>query len=330
LHLGFASEHPRINKRIAGKFRTPIEVPLRGRSLPVSVWPIGRSEPQHPRWQLWRHRWAQAFWNRAYKENITGLSGMVAYNLMLAVFPFALLVLFIFGQVVNSGDVERGVVMDIQRLFPNTEQGTLTDAIDRVRASSTTIGIAAVVGGIWIGASFWGAMDTAFCRIYHVECRGWVQQKRFSLVMLFGLLLLLLASVSVPTIESAVLTSTNNLPFGLSNWGATRTLIVVVGGLLATFLIISSIYWAVPKGHMPWRSVWPGALFFALVTSAGNYIFPLYLTSVSDLHRIGGTIGFILIALVWFYAISLALLAGAVINSLRHERDDTGALPVDG
>ena len=53
-------------------------------------------------------------------------------------------------------------------------------------------------------------------------------------------------------------------------------------------------------------------------------------TTVSDLHRIGGTIGFILIALVWFYAISLALLAGAVINSLRHERDDTGALPLDG
>ena len=25
------------------------------------------------------------------------------------------------------------------------------------------------------------------------------------------------------------------------------------------FAIISAIYWAVPKGHMPWRSVWPGA-----------------------------------------------------------------------
>ena len=255
---------------------------------------------------------------------------MVAYNLMLAVFPFALLVLFIFGQVVNSPDVEHSVILDIQRLFPNVEQATLQDAIDRVRSSSTTIGIAAIVGGIWIGASFWGAMDTAFCRIYHVECRGWVQQKRFSLVMLFALLLLLLASVTVPTVESAVLTSADRLPFGLSNFGVTRTAIVVIGGLLATFLIISAIYWAVPKGHMPWGSVWPGALFFSLVTSAGNYIFPLYLTSVSDLHRIGGTIGFILIALVWFYAISLALLAGAVINSIRHEREDTGSLPMEG
>jgi membrane protein len=296
----------------------------------MSAWPVSRSEPRYPRWHLWRHRWTVAFWNRAYKENITGLSGMVAYNLMLAVFPFALLVLFIFGQVVNSPSVEHSVILDIQRLFPNIEQGTLQDAIDRVRASSTTIGIAAVVGGIWIGASFWGAMDTAFCRIYHVECRGWVEQKRFSLVMLLGLMLLLLASVTVPTVESAVLSSADNLPFGLSNFDVTRTAIVVIGGLVATFLIISAIYWAVPKGHMPWRSVWPGALFFAAVTSAGNYIFPLYLTSVSDLHRIGGTIGFILIALVWFYAISLALLAGAVINSIRHERDDTGALPVDG
>jgi membrane protein len=173
-------------------------------------------------------------------------------------------------------------------------------------------------------------MDTAFCRIYHVECRGWVQQKRWSLVMLLGLVLLLLASVTVPTVESAVLSGADDLPFGLSDFGPLRTLIVVIGGLVATFLIISAIYWAVPKGHMPWRSVWPGALFFSVITAGGNYIFPLYLNTISDLHRIGGTIGFILVALVWFYAISLVLLAGAVINSLRHERDDTGSLPVDG
>ena len=289
-----------------------------------------RPESTHHGWHFWRHRWLQALWNRAYKENITGLSGMVAYNLMLAVFPFALLVLFIFGQVVNSNDIEHSVITDIQRLFPNAEQGTLQDAIDRVRASSTTIGIAAAVGGIWIGASFWGAMDTAFCRIYHVECRGWVQQKRWSLVMLFALLLLLAASVTVPTVESAVLTSANSLPFGLDHWGAVRTAIVVIGGLVLTFTIACAIYWAVPKGHMPWRSVWPGALFFALVTSAGNYIFPLYLANISNLHRIGGTMGFIVVALVWFYAVSLGLLAGAVINSVRHEADATGALPVQG
>ena len=75
---------------------------------------------------------------------------------------------------------------------------------------------------------------------------------------------------------------------------------------------------------MPWPSVWPGALFFSDRSGIANYVFPFYLPNVSDLTRIGGTIGFVLVALLWFYAISLGLLAGAVINSLRHERDDTG------
>jgi membrane protein len=294
----------------------------------MSVGPLHlrRRQPERP----WHSPWLRAFWNRAYKENITGLAGMVAYNLMLAIFPFALLVLFIFGQIVDSPEIERSVILDIQRLFPNIEQEALANAIDRVRDSSTTIGVAAVIGGLWIGASFWGAMDTAFCRIYHVECRGWVEQKRFAFVMLAALTLLLAASVAVPAIESAALAGTDDLPWGLDELGALRTAVVVVGGFVITFAIVSAIYWAVPKGHMPWPSVWPGALFFATAVSIANYVFPLYLTSISDLNRIGGTLGFILVALLWFYAVSLGLLAGAVINSLRHERDDLGQLPVDG
>jgi len=277
----------------------------------------------------WRSPWLRAFWNRAYKENITGQAAMVAYNLMLAIFPFALLLLFVFGQIVNSPDIEHTVVLDVQRLFPNVEQKTLTDTIDRVRSSSATLGIAAVVGGVWIGASFWGAVDTAFGRIYHVDSRTWLQQKRFSLVMLVALTALLAASVVVPTVEGAAISSTKNLPFGLSDSSFARNAIFV-GALTLSFATVSAIYWAVPKGHMPWHSVWPGALFVTAVTGIANYAFPFYLANISSLNRLGGTLGFVLIALLWFYAISLALLAGAVINSLRHEREDTGALPVDG
>src|SRR5215217_2525791 len=242
-----ATSHAK-NNHFAGKFRAPSELPLRGRSLRVNVWPLSRSEPQYPRWHLWRHPWLRAFWNRAYKENITGLSGMVAYNLMLAVFPFALLVLFIFGQIVDSADIEHSVVLDIQRLFPNIEQDTLQHSIDRVRASSTTSGIAAIVGGIWIGASFWGAMDTAFCRIYHVECRGWVQQKRFAFLMLIVVVAFLAASVLTPTAEGALIDQTNNLPLGLSTIELIVNVGVILGTLILTFAICCVIYWAVPKG----------------------------------------------------------------------------------
>ena len=93
---------------------------------------------------------------------------------------------------------------------------------------------------------------------------------------------------------------------------------------------MSLIYYVVPKGHVPWHGVWPGALFVTVTTAIGNAVFPVYLTSISDLDRIGGALGFILIALIWFYLISLAILAGAVINALRHELHDTGSLDVPG
>ncbi|HWP33840.1 MAG TPA: YihY/virulence factor BrkB family protein [Solirubrobacterales bacterium] len=273
------------------------------------------------------HPWLRAFWFRAYHENVTGLSAMVAYNLMLAVFPFALLVLFVFGQVLKIGGVETSVLSDLERLFPSVEQHTLADVLDRIQQNSTTIGIAAFLGSLWIGASFWGAMDTAFCRIYHVECRGWVEQKRFSFAMLAVVLLFIAASIFLPTMEAALVSSTDRLPLGLSDIKAIDTVLLLGAALLITFLICCVIFWAVPKGHMPWRAVWPGAAFVTAAAGIANWLFPAYLSNVSSLSRFGSTLGFILIALLWFYVLSLALLAGAVINSLRHELHDTGELP---
>jgi membrane protein len=280
--------------------------------------PDGRGDPRP---------WLRAFWERAYRENVTGLSAMVAYNLMLAVFPFALLVLFVFGQVLRIEGVETGVLDDLQRLFPNVEEDTLTDVLNRIEDNSTTIGIAAFLGSLWIGASFWGAMDTAFCRIYHVECRGWVEQKRFSFTMLLVVLLFIAASIFLPTMEATLVSSTDRLPLGLSDIKAIDTALLLGAALLLTFGICCVIFWAVPKGHMPWRDVWPGALFVTACAGIANWAFPFYLSNVSNLSRFGSTLGFVLITLIWFYALSLALMAGAVINSLRHELHDTGEMP---
>ena len=173
-------------------------------------------------------------------------------------------------------------------------------------------------------------MDTAFCRIYHVECRGWVEQKRFSLLMLVVVMVFFAASIVIPAGEGALISTRLYLPFGLSEISFLPNLLLIAAGLALTFVVACLIYWAVPKGHMPWRDVWPGALFVTLTTGAANWAFPFYLTNVSSVNRFGGTIGFILIALLWFYALALALLAGAVINSLRHELHDTGFLPTEG
>ena len=62
-------------------------------------------------------------------------------------------------------------------------------------------------------------MDTAFCRIYHVECRGWLEQKRFALVMLVVVDLFLAASVIIPVAEGVLASNADSLPFGLETVG---------------------------------------------------------------------------------------------------------------
>jgi membrane protein len=271
-------------------------------------------------------RFVKDFYWKAYDDNLTGLSGMVAYNLLLSVFPLALLALFIAGRVLESNELEQSVLEDLRQLFPSAADSTLTAALDRVRDSSTSLGIVALVASVWIGSSFWGALDTAFCRIYHVRCRTWVEQKRFALGMLVVVLLFMAATVSVPTVQSLLQSRADDLPLGLSDveelvYGAT-----LVAGLLLLFAILSVVYWSVPNRLVPWRAIWPGAAAATLAIGVVDYAFPFYLSNISSIARFGTIFVFVVIVLLWFYAIAIIILGGATINAMRFELQETGEL----
>jgi membrane protein len=259
-----------------------------------------------------------AFWRKAYEDNLTGLSGMVAYSLLLSIFPFALVALFVGGRLLRSEDLQVSVLEDLKQIFPTAAESTLSEGVRRLRETSTTAGLAAIGASIWFGASFWGALDTAFCRIYHRPCRSWVQQKLFALGMLGVVLLFVAATVAVPTLQALLVSGAEDLPFGLSE---VRGLVYVVSlglGVLALFTALCATYRLVPKGSIPWRGVWPGALGATIAIAIVDLGFPLYLDNISTL-RVGTTAVFVLIALVWFYVLALILLAGAVVNELRWE-----------
>jgi membrane protein len=271
-------------------------------------------------------RLVAAFYRKAYEDNITGQSAMVAYNLLLSVFPLALLALFIAGRVLQSHELEGSVLDDLRQLFPSATDDTLTHALHRVRDSSTSFGVIALVSSIWIGASFWGAMDTAFCRIYHVRCRGWVEQKRFSLAMLVVVLLLMVATVTVPTIQSLLLSSAKDLPFGLSKVRGVVYGLSLGGGLVILFAVLCLIYSAVPNRLVPWRAVWPGAAAATVAIAIVDYAFPAYLGNISTIARVGTTFVFVLIVLVWFYVLAIILLGGGIVNAMRFELEETGQI----
>jgi len=266
------------------------------------------------------------FYRKAYEDNITGLSGMVAYNLLLSVFPLALLALFIAGRVLESGNLEQSVLQDLRQLFPTATDDTLTDALDRVRSTSTGFGVVALVASVWIGSSFWGALDTAFCTIYHVRCRSWLEQKRFAVAMLVVVLLFMAATVAVPALQSLLVSSADDLPLGLSEVGGLLYAVTLVAGLLLLFLVLCLIYLTVPNRRLPWRAIWPGALGATLAIGVVDYAFPVYLTSINTIARFGTTFVFVVIVLIWFYVLAIILLSGAIVNAMRFEIHETGEL----
>jgi YihY family inner membrane protein len=283
---------------------------------------VSAGRPFHRRaWAAVKH-----FFRKAYEDNLTGLAGMVAYNLLLSVFPLALLALFIAGRILASGDLEQSILKDLEQLFPSAADGTLERALDRVRNSSNTLGIVALVSSIWIGSSFWGALDTAFCRIYHCRCRTWVEQKRFALMMLIVVLLLMAATVAVPTVQSILINGAGDLPLGLDRVEGLVYGVTLAAGLLLLFAVLCVVYWSVPNSSVPWRAVWPGAAAATAAIGAIDYAFPFYLSNISTIARFGTTFVFVVIVLLWFYALAIIILGGGIVNALRYELHDTGRL----
>jgi membrane protein len=268
------------------------------------------------------------FWRKAYEENLTGLAAMVAYNLLLSLFPVALIALFVAGRVLRSEDVTQSVLNDLQRLFPSATESDLRSALRSVRSSSTTAGLLALVGSAWVASAFWGALDTAFCRIYQLPCRSWVRQKVFALGMLVVVLVFFAASVAIPALQGLWVARAQDLPLGLSEVRGLIYAVSLIASLVLLFAILCLIYWRVPKGAIPWTCIWPGALGATLAMALVDWGFPLYLAEASTLRTVRGVVVFVLIALIWCWALSLIMLSGAVVNELRFEARRQGRFSV--
>jgi membrane protein len=144
--------------------------------------------------------------------------------------------------------------------------------------------------------------------------------------MLVVVLLFMAATVAVPALQSLLVSGADDLPLGLSEVGGLVYAATLVAGLVLLFAVLCVIYWAVPKGPVPWRAIWPGAAAATVAIGIVDYAFPAYLSSISTIARFGTTFVFVLIVLIWFYALAIIILGGATINAMRYEIHETGVL----
>jgi membrane protein len=260
------------------------------------------------------------FFSIAQQANITGLASMIAYDMLLGVIPLAFVALFIASKVLTSASVEARVISDLRVVFPGTADSTLNSLLAEVRARSTSTGILAIASSLWVSSSLWSALDNSFARIYGGSARSWLRQKRFALSMVGVVLLFMLATVAVPTLQSLLRAGEGALPFDISHVAVVVYAVSLAFGLMLLFGCLVIIYYRVPQSRVQWRQVWPGAFGATIAIGVIDYAFPEYLGHISTIARLGTTIVFILILLGWFYVLALIILAGAIINAQRVSR----------
>jgi membrane protein len=85
------------------------------------------------------------------------------------------------------------------------------------------------------------------------------------------------------------------------------------------------VYQLAPAARQHWRRVTPGAIFAVTGWLLGSFGLRLYVTYVGNYNATYGSIGGVILLMLWFYLSNLVLLVGAEINSQIRRAQAEGA-----
>lgn len=266
------------------------------------------------------------FWMKLNNDWVFNLSGLLAYNFLMSLFPILLVLLAAVGFAL--GGLAPQVLADMQQHVEQVVPGgaDIFAAVTRqLTNSARPLLVIGIVTAAFTGSRLFLVLENCFGIIFRVRGRPFVRQN----LMAFGMLLLYLvlgpiialASVIPSTIVSVVAPHVHDaaLPF------LTSFLSIAVSGLSACILI-GGIYLVVPNRSVRLGEIWPGTLLASILLMLYQGLFPVYVNLFLHPGNYGAVAGFAVVILLFFYYIAFILLLGAEVNSwiagLRPTRGD--------
>jgi membrane protein len=190
---------------------------------------------------------------------------------------------------------------------------TVAEIVRGARGGLLSIG---AVGALWAASSGMASAMVALNIVYDAQDRrSWWRRRLvalgltivFSLFVMLALLLLVFGGPLGETVAGVLgLGGLFTLAWNVASWP-----IVVVFGLLG----IALIYYLAPVVRQEWRWVTPGSVFTVAVWVLVSLGLRLYVTYVGNYNATYGSIGGVILLLLWLYLSSAVLLIGAEINS---------------
>ncbi len=277
--------------------------------------------------------YAKRVWDNSGEDNVLFMAGGIAFNILLAVVPFFLLLATGLVYLLDrSPDTTSAAVMDIVNKFlpaqPGGEGGPAAKILNEVIKRSGALGLWSAIGFVWFSTRLFGSLRTVLCQIFDIDSdRGIIAGKIFDIEITLVSSLLLVAYVSLSA-YLAIATSrgvTVLTEFGLRK-DIMGNLEYNVGQLLA-FIFIAvmffSLYKWLPNRKIRWKTAFIASIFTTVMLEVAKRVFGAYARSFNPGSFYSGTVAALVLLVVWVYYAALIFLLGgevAQVHELRRVR----------
>jgi membrane protein len=267
---------------------------------------------------LWR-KLAERTVAEVLDDGCTHMAAAIAYYALLSIFPLLILLVSVASLLMQHGEAAHRIADAVASTFP-VAGPSISRMLQHVPAAGASgVGLASLIGLVWSASGVFGAMRSGINQAFDVQSvRPLVQGKLVDFAMAAGMGLFLLAStaaVSVLHVLREVATAIPAVGRGLASSEALWTAGSVAVGLLLAVILVTVLYWLIPARRRRLRDVWPGIVVGTLLLQATQYVFALYVGTVSHYNAVYGSLGTIVAFMVWVYLAALALLVGAEVAS---------------
>ena len=267
-------------------------------------------------------------WGDTLKRTVLGFrnhklqhwAAALTYYAVLSIFPALLVMVSLVGLLADPERVTRVLTDTVSELGPSTAAETFQRPIESITSNRGAAGVVFVVGvavALWSASTYVGAFADASNAIYEVdEGRPFWRLKPLQLAVTF-LLIMLAAFVALALVLSGPIVGALGSSLGigdtalsvwrLAKWPAMILLVLVIFGVL---------YYSSPNAKVSGiRWVTAGALLALLAWILASVAFAIYVSNFGSYDKTYGTLGGVVVFLLWMWITNMAILLGAELNA---------------
>ena len=277
--------------------------------------------------------YAKRVWDNSGEDNIFFLAGGIAFNLLLAVVPFVLLLVAGFGYILNhSSDVSvREVSAIVTRLLPpgvTAGDVPIEEFLESVVAARGSVGLYGAILFVWFSTRLFGSLRSVLAEVFDIETdRGIIGGKLFDIQVTVLSTMLLVGYTALTTYLAFATSRGTEL---LAELGVRRDVMGQVEysvgrafAFLFILLMFFALYKTLPNRRVRWQTALLASLFTSTLFEIARNLFTAYVQSFDPGSIYTGTLTALVVIVIWvYYAAMLFVLGGEVaqVYELRRVR----------